>query len=345
MNRSHVQIGPDRYRECYGLVFEDFEVGQVFDHRPGITVHQIENAWEALGTLNQAMIHFDDHYSAQTEFGRPLVVSTLTVQRLVGMGWRTLGQRRRIRSFPEIRMTAPVFGGTTLYSRSTVLEVADATDGPTGDVLVSIEGRDETGRTVAVIRAWLEVFRAAAAPSDPTGGGGGRPFASHRRGDDGRWIEITGVGFEEFRPGQVFEHRPGRRFTAADAWLRSALAGEQTAALIDPDVAAVAHDGAAAIPETLLVTAGATASTKTLGRVVANLGWTDIEIHRRPDDGEMVYAESEVLEVRDSRSRPDQGILRVATRGEDAAGGPIFSFERSLLVYRTGQGPYAASGY
>lgn len=345
MNRSHVEIGPDRYRECYGLVFEDFEAGQVFDHRPGITVHQIENAWEALGTLNQAMVHFDDHYAAQTEFGRPLVVSTLTVQRLVGMAWRTLGQRRRIRAFPEIRMTAPVFGGTTLYSRSTVLEVADTADPATGDVLVAIEGRNETGRTVAEIRAWLEVYRAAATPSDPTGGSGDRPFASHRRGEDGRWIEITGVGFEDFRPGQVFEHRPGRRFTAADAWLRSALAGEQTAALVDPDVAAVAHDGAAAIPETLLVTAGATASTKTLGRVVANLGWTDTRIHRRPGDGEMVYAESEVLDMRESRSRLDQGILRVATRGLDAAGAPVFSFQRSLLVYRTGQGPYAAAGY
>jgi itaconyl-CoA hydratase len=345
MNRSHVQIGPDRYRECYGLVFEDLERGLVFDHRPGITVHQIENAWEALTTLNQAMVHFDDHYSAQTEFGRPLVVSTLTVQRLVGMTWRTFGQRRRIRSFPEIRMTAPVFGGTTLYARSTVIEVDETPDGATGNVLVSIEGYDATGRTVAVLRAWMEVYRATTTPSDPTGGSGTRPFASHRQEADGRWIEVTGVGFEDFRQGQVFEHRPGRRFTAADAWLRSALAGEQTAALIDPDVAPLAHDGAAAIPETLLITAGATASTKTLGRVVANLGWTDIAVHRRPDDGEVVYAESEILEVRDSRSRPDQGILRVATRGVDGSGQPIFSFERSLLVYRTGQGPYAAAGY
>ena len=77
---SHVQVGENRYRERYGLDFEDFAVGQVFKHRPGLTLSQQDNAEEAMDTLNQAMLHFDDSYASKTEWKKPLMVSTLTLQ-------------------------------------------------------------------------------------------------------------------------------------------------------------------------------------------------------------------------------------------------------------------------
>ena len=58
---SHVKVGEHRYRERYGLDFEDFVVGQVFKHRPGLTLSQQDNVEESLDTLNQAMLHFDAH--------------------------------------------------------------------------------------------------------------------------------------------------------------------------------------------------------------------------------------------------------------------------------------------
>ncbi len=119
------EIAPGRIRELTGLPFEAFAAGQVFHHRPGITVSQGENADEALATLNQAALHYDEHYAGATEFGRPLVVSTLTLQRAVGMGWKTFGRRRAILGFASIRLTHPVVGGDTLYAATRIQATAD----------------------------------------------------------------------------------------------------------------------------------------------------------------------------------------------------------------------------
>ena len=115
---AYVKVGENRYRERYGLDFEDFEVGQVFQHRPGITISQQDNVEETVDTLNQAMLHFDANYAAQTEWKKPLGVSTLTLQRLMGLTWKTFNKKNRICSWAEIKMTAPVFGGDTLYAES-----------------------------------------------------------------------------------------------------------------------------------------------------------------------------------------------------------------------------------
>jgi len=79
-----------------GFYFEHFEVGQVFHHRPGMTISQQDNVEETLDTLNQAMLHFDAHYASQTEWKKPLGVSTLTLQRLMGMTWKTFNKKMRI---------------------------------------------------------------------------------------------------------------------------------------------------------------------------------------------------------------------------------------------------------
>jgi len=118
-------IAEGRIRESVGLAFEDFAVGQVFHHRPGVTVTQQDNVNEALVTLNQAALHYDENYAAATEFGRPLVVSTLTLQRAVGLGWKTFGRRRRILWFSSIRLTSPVYGGDTLYAQTKILAARD----------------------------------------------------------------------------------------------------------------------------------------------------------------------------------------------------------------------------
>lgn len=122
-------LGQNRFRENVGLAFEDFEPGQIFHHRPGITVTQQDNANEALSTHNQAMIHYEREYASHTEFKLPLVVSTLTLQRAIGMTWKTFGRRKRLASFRSIVLSAPVFGEDTLYSRSRILAKA-ATDDP-----------------------------------------------------------------------------------------------------------------------------------------------------------------------------------------------------------------------
>ena len=104
MFTAYHRIGENRYQERYGLDFEDFVPGQRFRHRPGVTLSQQDNVDEALDTQNGAMLHYDAHYAAGTAWQRPLMVSTLTLQRLVGMTSKTYGRRRAILGFDDITM-------------------------------------------------------------------------------------------------------------------------------------------------------------------------------------------------------------------------------------------------
>src|SRR6185503_19397005 len=116
MFTAYHRIGEHRYQERYGLDFEDFSPGQRFRHRPGVTLSQQDNVDEALDTLNGAMLHYDAHYAASTAWQRPLMVSTLTLQRLVGMASKTYARRSAITGFDEIVLNGPLFGGDTLYA-------------------------------------------------------------------------------------------------------------------------------------------------------------------------------------------------------------------------------------
>ncbi|MEM8589870.1 MAG: MaoC family dehydratase [Pseudomonadota bacterium] len=339
---THLRLGDNRFRECYGLFFEDFAVGQRFAHRPGITVYQQDNVAEALSTLNQAMIHFDEAYADKTEFKRPLIVSTITVRRGIGMTWRTFGQRRRILGWPEIRMTAPVFDRDTLYARSEILEATDHDD-TCGRLRIRTHVDNQDGTNVCDMVWDATVFRRAAAPTDPSGGTAERAFVSHIEDEDGTLVETTGVGFEDFAPDQVFEHWPGRRVSMAEAWAWAAHSGDQAAVAIEPALGAGGPDGI--LPEYLVLGMGTATSTRTFGRVVANLQWSDIVIADEVREGDVLHAVSTIIDSRPSRSRPDQGILTVRTDANAGPDRPVFGYVRKLLVYRSGHGPYAAAGY
>jgi itaconyl-CoA hydratase len=144
-------VGPNRVRENFGLAFEEFEPDQIFHHRPGITVTQQDNIDEALATHNQAMIHYDRHYAEGTEFKRPLVVSTLTLQRAIGMTWKTFGRRKQIVAFRSISLTAPVFGDDTLYARSRIVETKRGDDPECGCVTAETFLTKQDGKDVAKI--------------------------------------------------------------------------------------------------------------------------------------------------------------------------------------------------
>jgi len=162
---SHVQVGEKRYRERYGLDFEDFVVGQVFKHRPGLTISQQDNVEESMDTLNQAMIHFDAHYAAKTEWKQPLVVSTLTLQRLIGLTWKTFGKKIRILGWADISMTRPVFGGDTLYAESEIRGKQEIPGDPScGRLTVVTKGINQDGTTVCSMEYDLLVYTRDAVP-------------------------------------------------------------------------------------------------------------------------------------------------------------------------------------
>jgi len=162
---SHVEVGEHRYRERYGLDFEDFAVGQVFKHRPGLTISQQDNVEESLDTLNQAMLHFDAHYAAQTEWKKPLVVSTLTLQRLIGLTWKTFAKKVRILGWADLTMTHPVFGGDTLYAESEIKDKQEVADDPScGRLTIVTRGINQDEAVVCSMEYDLLVYKRDSVP-------------------------------------------------------------------------------------------------------------------------------------------------------------------------------------
>ncbi len=149
-----------------GRFFEDFEVGDVYQHPLGRTVTTTDNAWFTLLTQNTAPVHFDHHYAAQTEFGKPLVDSTFTVALITGQSVTDVSQNVFANlGWDEIRLPAPVFEGDTLYSQSEVLSVRASASRPNvGIVTVETTGYNQEGTVVITFKRTLLVYRRGKAP-------------------------------------------------------------------------------------------------------------------------------------------------------------------------------------
>ena len=130
-----------------GRYFEDFAVGDVYEHWPGRTITEADNTWFTLLTMNTHPLHFDAAYAATTEFGRPLVNSCLTLSMTVGMSVSDVSQNAVANlGWTDIRLPAPVFVGDTLYARSEVIALRPSQSRPgQGIVTVRTSGRNAEG--------------------------------------------------------------------------------------------------------------------------------------------------------------------------------------------------------
>jgi acyl dehydratase len=145
--QSHVAVGGQRYRETPGRYFDDFVVGDIYEHRPGRTVTETDNIWFTLLTMNTHPVHFDTAYAAKSEFGRPLVNSCLTLSMVVGMSVSDVSQKAIANlGWNDIKLTAPVFVGDTLYAESEVIAKRESASRPTqGIVTVRTIGKKADG--------------------------------------------------------------------------------------------------------------------------------------------------------------------------------------------------------
>ncbi|MBV8840031.1 MAG: MaoC family dehydratase [Alphaproteobacteria bacterium] len=136
MTQTFEQLGPQRYRESFGRYFEDFHVGDVYEHRPGRTISEADNAWFTLITMNKHPLHFDRAYAAKSEFKQPLVNSCLTLSMVVGMSVSDVSQKAIGNlGWNDIRLTAPVFVGDTIYAQSEVLAKRESASRPTQGIV------------------------------------------------------------------------------------------------------------------------------------------------------------------------------------------------------------------
>ena len=149
-----------------GRFFEDFGVGDVYEHPLGRTVTTTDNAWFTLLTQNTAPIHFDHHLASQTEFGKPLVDSAFTVALVTGQSVTDVSQNVFANlGWDEVRLPAPVFEGDTVYSQSEVLEKRESRSRPNvGVVTVKTTGYNQDGTVVITFRRTVLVYRRGHAP-------------------------------------------------------------------------------------------------------------------------------------------------------------------------------------
>jgi itaconyl-CoA hydratase len=149
-----------------GRFFEDFEVGDVYEHPLGRTVTTTDNIWFTLLSQNTAPVHFDHNYAAQTEFGKPLVDSTFTLALVTGQSVTDISQNVFANlGWDEVRLPAPVFEGDTIYSQSEVLEKRESRSRPNvGIVTVETTGYNQEGRTVITFKRTIMVYRQGHAP-------------------------------------------------------------------------------------------------------------------------------------------------------------------------------------
>lgn len=342
---GYLKIADNHYRERFGLSFEDARPGLRIRHRPGVDVSQRDNHLDSVDLINNAHLHYDSAYAAQTEWGVPLTVSTMTLQRFMGMVSRSWYRRRRIRSISNLALTAPVRGDDTLYAESEVLDVVDTGDTDTGEITLRITGLNRKGTTIATIECCIEVWRQGRHPED-------QPeqtipaeerFNLYHEAEPGLLVEQTGIYFDDLVAGETFEHWPPRMVTSQESRLAALRSLEINPRWQDATYRE-AHGLSEEIWEPLVLSAVTALTTRTFGRVVANLGWSNIELPTPVLPQETLRAESTVMATRESKSRPEQGIATVETRGY-AGDRLICSYTRNLLIYRRGVGPYAKAGY
>ena len=149
-----------------GRVYEDFEVGDIYQHPLGRTVLAADNTWFTLLSMNTNPIHFDHAYAAQTEFGRPLVDSTFTLAVVTGQSVIDLSQNVMANlGWDEVRLPHPVFEGDTIYSSSEVLSTRESRSRPNvGIVVVTSTGFNQDGRIVITFKRTFMVYKRGHVP-------------------------------------------------------------------------------------------------------------------------------------------------------------------------------------
>lgn len=155
--------------------------------------------------------------------------------------------------------------------------------------------------------------------------------------EKGGW---RGRFFEDFDVGDTYRHPLGRTVLAVDnCWFT--LLTQNTAPLhFDRHYAAQTQWKEPLVDSTFTLALVTGQSVSDVSQnVMANLGWDEVRMPAPVFEGDTIYSDSAVLELRESQSRPDVGIVKVRTRGFNQDGVIVITFTRTLMVYRRGRGP------
>jgi acyl dehydratase len=165
------EVGPNRYREQFGRFYEDFTVGDIYEHRPGRTITETDNTWFTLLTMNTHPMHFDQEYAAKSEFGRCIVCSPFTVALMVGMSVTDVSQKAIANlGWTDIKLTHPLYAGDTLTCESEVLDKRESKSRPgAGIVTVKTTGFNQDGKMVCTFSRTMLIARRGHSIEDQVG--------------------------------------------------------------------------------------------------------------------------------------------------------------------------------
>ena len=133
-----------------GRFLEDFEVGAVYQSKLGRTLSETDNTWFTLLTMNTNQMHFNAPFAERTEFGRPLVVSTLTLAVVIGLSVADTSENAIANlGWGDIKLPSPVYAGDTLWAESEVLAARESRSRPScGIVRVRTRGINQRREVV-----------------------------------------------------------------------------------------------------------------------------------------------------------------------------------------------------
>jgi len=170
--------------------------------------------------------------------------------------------------------------------------------------------------------------------------------AEARQVGPNRYRESYGRYLEDFKVRDTYEHRPGRTITESDNTWFTLLTMNQHPLHFDATYAAQSEFKKPVVNSALTLSIVAGMSVSDISqKTIANLGWDKIRLTTPVFVGDTIYAESKVLSIRESKSRPTQGIVSVQTIGKNQDGIVFMTYERTMLIPKRGHAVDDAANY
>ena len=149
----------------------------------------------------------------------------------------------------------------------------------------------------------------------------------------------TGRVYEDFEAGDIYQHPLGRTVTQTDNIWFTLLTVNPNPIHFDAHFAAQTPFGRPLVDSTFTLALVTGLSVSDISQNGINLGWDEIRLPAPVYEGDTIYARSELLSKRESKSYPDRGIIQVRTSGYNQDGVVVISFKRTIMVYKQGHVP------
>jgi itaconyl-CoA hydratase len=151
--------------------------------------------------------------------------------------------------------------------------------------------------------------------------------------------EQAGRAYEDFKTGELIKHPVGRTVSAADNRWSTLLAVNSNPIHFDSHYASQTEFGQILVNSPFVLALVTGLSVADISRYAVNLGWDEVRLPAPVFEGDTIYAQTEILSTRESKSRPHMGIVEIRTTGFKQDGTVVMTFRRTILVYKRAHVP------